>query len=87
MKNALTIKRESSRTSDSWIMNCRIHITSGYSDGWSIEHYKKELDKFLTLKKSWGTQLEIPFTEQKIPTDAVVIPSPKVMFKEKIVVN
>tara|TARA_Y100000004_G_scaffold160750_1_gene188425 strand:+ start:370 stop:594 length:225 start_codon:yes stop_codon:yes gene_type:complete len=46
---------------DSWIMNCRIHITSGYSDGWTIEHYKKELDKALTLKKSWGTQLEIPF--------------------------
>ena len=39
-----TIKRESVQL-DSWIMNHRIHITSGYSDGWSIEHYKKELDK------------------------------------------
>lgn len=46
---------------DSWILNCQIHINSGHSDGWSIEHYKKELDKALTLKKSWGTQLEIPF--------------------------
>ena len=37
---------------DSWILNCRIHITSGYSDGWSIEHYKKELDKACLLYTS-----------------------------------
>tara|TARA_B100000900_G_scaffold414481_1_gene441233 strand:- start:643 stop:867 length:225 start_codon:yes stop_codon:yes gene_type:complete len=46
---------------ESWITNCKVHISSPYSDGWSIEHYKKELDKALTLRKSWGTQLEIPF--------------------------
>ena len=47
---------------DRWILECQLNLTP-YNDGWSLEHYKKELEKAKKIRKSWGTQLEIPFTE------------------------
>jgi len=48
---------------DRWIMECKLNLTP-YNDGWSLEHYKKELKKAEKLKKSWGTQLQIPFPNE-----------------------
>ena len=45
---------------DRWITECKLNLTP-YNDGWSIAHYKKELEWALKLRKSWGIQLEIPF--------------------------
>lgn len=48
---------------DRWIMECKLNLTP-YNDGWSLEHYKKELKKAEKLRKSWGTQLKIPFPNE-----------------------
>lgn len=48
---------------DRWILECNLNITD-YNDGWTISHYKKELKKAEKLRKSWGTQLKIPFPNE-----------------------
>lgn len=47
---------------DRWILECQLNLTP-YNDGWSLEHYKKELEKAKKIRESWGTQLQIPFPE------------------------
>jgi len=46
-----------------WILECKLNLTP-YNDGWSLSHYKKELEKAEKIYKSWGTQLEISFPNE-----------------------